>query len=167
MLGIVPCRSTTPVPIEILDLSRFPILLTLEPPDKGRLYTHRTRFLEEMKCYSECILNGPIPSRHLGWQILDRVALCSPRFSNLKLLRIDYLIFDNRGQYTPPEEYRERVEGLKVPTDWLFMTNAILPGIVAENRVKLEGSIIELTPPITVHYKNIDYSTGIARARYP
>jgi len=161
ILAIVPHGPIDPVPVEVLDLGRITILLAPEPPN---IHDPTVPFQGALEQYTRRISDGPIPLRHLGWHILD-TALCSERFSSLKMLRMDYVIFDNRVQHTPPEGFRERVEGLGVPTDWLFMTNAILPGVVAENRIKFEGRIIEMKCP-AFPYDPVDYSTGVCRARY-
>jgi len=165
MLGLLSRGVTDPVPIEILDLGRLLILLAPKPPDHNLLPDQPTRFAEEVEYYTKSISDGPLPFTCLWWHMLDK-AFCSPRFANLKLLKVDYLVFDNRRQYAHPEGYLERVEGLRVPTDWLSMTNAIFPGLVAENRVKFEGRIIDMTNRIS-RYEKIDYSGGIVRATYP
>jgi len=99
------------------------------------------------------------------WSLLD-AALCSNRFANLRILKVDYAIFDTRSeQRKPPEGYENVVKQLVAPSDWLSTTKIFFPLTCLSDRIRLEGKIITITP--LSQYDEVDYSGGVCTGQYP
>jgi len=157
----IPQHSSDPTSMKTLSLRRIPLPLVPDPPRLGS-----KKYASHLERYSIELANTPLIAFDLTlWGVLD-AALSSPRFANLKKLRMDYVIFDTRTSLPPPKEYEDIVNSLVTPCDWLSITRRILPLTVAAGRVALEGRIIEIKV-INWAHEIIDYSKGVCKAQYP
>jgi len=160
IFGINLPNASDTISVEVLDLGKIPVMLIELGPNHSN--PHRDAALD---LSSPQLANVPFPSDMSDWEPLD-AALCTSRFAKLATLRMDYLIFYDRGPQHPDGHADIRGKHALPGEYWLSITKRIFPRTYAAGKIRLEGRIVAVDAPNS-SYELVDYPKGVCVCQYP